>query len=87
METRASFIASMRDTQQLSPEQDPSPANGDGEQFDSGELPSTPTAPCPCCSSSQAELGAWEALGMVVQLQDFFFLVLWIGLCPVIDVK
>ncbi|XP_068045530.1 scm-like with four MBT domains protein 2 isoform X1 [Anomalospiza imberbis] len=37
METRASFIASMRETQQLSPEKDPSPANGDGEQFDSDE--------------------------------------------------
>ncbi|RLW02008.1 hypothetical protein DV515_00007602 [Chloebia gouldiae] len=37
METRASFITSMRETQQLSPEKDPSPANGDGEQFDSDE--------------------------------------------------
>ncbi|XP_066038771.1 scm-like with four MBT domains protein 2 isoform X1 [Chamaea fasciata] len=37
METRASFIASMRETQELSPEQDPSPANGDGENFDSDE--------------------------------------------------
>ncbi|XP_005526129.1 PREDICTED: scm-like with four MBT domains protein 2 [Pseudopodoces humilis] len=37
METRASFIASMRETQHLSPEKDPSPANGDGEQFDSDE--------------------------------------------------
>ncbi|XP_058682602.1 scm-like with four MBT domains protein 2 [Poecile atricapillus] len=37
METRASFIASMRETQPLSPEKDPSPANGDGEQFDSDE--------------------------------------------------
>lgn len=41
METRASFIASMRETQQLSPEKDPSPANGDGEQFDSGETEQT----------------------------------------------
>lgn len=37
METRASFIASMRETQHLSPEKDPSPANGDGEHFDSDE--------------------------------------------------
>ncbi|NWY17905.1 SMBT2 protein, partial [Aphelocoma coerulescens] len=37
METRASFIASMRETQHLSPEKDPSPANGDGEHFDSAD--------------------------------------------------
>lgn len=57
METRASFTASMRETQHLSPEKDPSPANGDGEQFDSGELPFPSTSPCHCCSSSQVEVG------------------------------
>ncbi|NXW86930.1 SMBT2 protein, partial [Alopecoenas beccarii] len=37
METRASFIATMQETQHLSPEKGQSPANGDMEQFDSDE--------------------------------------------------
>ncbi|XP_010213710.1 PREDICTED: scm-like with four MBT domains protein 2, partial [Tinamus guttatus] len=37
METRASFIASMQETQQLSPQKGQSPANGDREQFDSDD--------------------------------------------------
>ncbi|NXG15004.1 SMBT2 protein, partial [Grallaria varia] len=37
METRASFIASMRESQHLSPEKGQSPANGNREQFDSDE--------------------------------------------------
>uniref|UniRef100_A0A8C4UQ06 Scm like with four mbt domains 2 n=1 Tax=Falco tinnunculus TaxID=100819 RepID=A0A8C4UQ06_FALTI len=37
METRASFIATMRETQHLSPEKGQSPANGSREQFDSDE--------------------------------------------------
>jgi len=38
METRASFIATMQETQHPSPEKGQSPANGNTEQFDSGEL-------------------------------------------------
>ncbi|KAM9292991.1 scm-like with four MBT domains protein 2 [Morus bassanus] len=37
METRASFIATMQETQHLSPEKGQSPANGNREQFDSDE--------------------------------------------------
>ncbi|XP_062436459.1 scm-like with four MBT domains protein 2 [Rhea pennata] len=37
METRASFIANMQETQHLSPEKGQSPANGNREQFDSDE--------------------------------------------------
>ncbi|NXA47876.1 SMBT2 protein, partial [Nothocercus julius] len=37
METRASFIASMQETQHLSPEKGQSPANGNREQFDSAD--------------------------------------------------
>ncbi|XP_055663906.1 scm-like with four MBT domains protein 2 isoform X1 [Falco peregrinus] len=37
METRASFIATMRETQHLSPEKGQSPANGSREQFDSDD--------------------------------------------------
>ncbi|NXW47211.1 SMBT2 protein, partial [Nyctiprogne leucopyga] len=37
METRASFIAAMQETQHLSPEKGQSPANGNREQFDSDE--------------------------------------------------
>ncbi|KAK2519297.1 scm-like with four MBT domains protein 2 isoform X1 [Columba livia] len=37
METRASFITTMQETQHLSPEKGQSPANGDMEQFDSDE--------------------------------------------------
>ncbi|NXE10485.1 SMBT2 protein, partial [Lophotis ruficrista] len=37
METRASFIAAMQETQHLSPEKAQSPANGNEEQFDSDE--------------------------------------------------
>ncbi|XP_032059583.1 scm-like with four MBT domains protein 2 [Aythya fuligula] len=37
MDTRASFIATMQETQNLSPEKGQSPANGDQEQFDSDE--------------------------------------------------
>ncbi|NXC66328.1 SMBT2 protein, partial [Anhinga anhinga] len=37
METRASFIATMQETQHLSPEKGQSPANGNKEQFDSDE--------------------------------------------------
>ncbi|XP_051497300.1 scm-like with four MBT domains protein 2 [Apus apus] len=37
METRASFIATMQETQHLSPEKGQSPTNGNREQFDSDE--------------------------------------------------
>ncbi|XP_009567279.2 scm-like with four MBT domains protein 2 isoform X1 [Cuculus canorus] len=37
METRSSFIATMQETQHLSPEKGQSPANGNREQFDSDE--------------------------------------------------
>lgn len=43
MDTRASFITTMQETQNLSPEKGQSPANGDQEQFDSGELSFTIT--------------------------------------------
>lgn len=38
MDTRASFITTMQESQHLSPEKEQGLANGDGEQFDSGEL-------------------------------------------------
>lgn len=50
METRASFIATMQETQHLSPEKGQSPANGNREQFDSGELSFTPMGCLHCYS-------------------------------------
>lgn len=38
MDTRTSFITTMQESQHLSPEKGQGLANGDGEQFDSGEL-------------------------------------------------
>lgn len=78
METRASFIATMQETQHLSPEKGQSPANGNIEQFDSGELSFTPwvvftgTALQLVTGRGGDSQIARGALGMVVQLEGLF---------------